>query len=329
MRMPSFRQLLNFGRPARAAAPRRGGGAAFALGYEPVSAKHGQMRREAVVETKGEDWQLPAAKRLRLTNLLRDMLRNSPAFLMQNRQMCVNVVGSEGGKLHAAFPAAYKGAADEVMRYFNHAWAPHAEFTFRKGFNWLLKAALTAKDICGNVILVFDDGMLSGGDGTGRIRAFEGDEIADVADFARFWPKGFTQSQGFVYNRLGMFCGAVDSSCSHFDIPDFAISPAEVAEILMEAFTLSGDGCELTKCSIDIECTVNVHTVNGAIVASDVHSGRARVSATIGQYGEVEPSVTASDGWDVSAPLTCSDQDSDLPEWTVTLSKPLAKSSVS
>ena len=121
--------------------------------------------------------------------------------------------------------------------------------------------------------------------------------------------------------------GAADSSCSHFDIPDFAISPAEVAEILMEAFTLSGDGCELTKCSIDIECTVNVHTVNGAIVASDVHSGRARVSATIGQYGEVEPSVTASAGWDVSAPLTCSDQDSDLPEWTVTLSKPLSKSS--
>lgn len=212
MRMPSFRQLLTLGRPARAATPRRGGGAAFALGYEPVSAKHDQMRREAVVETKGEDWQLPAAKRLRLTNLLRDMLRNSPAFLMQNRQMCVNVVGSEGGKLHAAFPAAYKGAADEVMRYFNHAWAPHAEFTFRKGFNWLLKAALTAKDICGNVILVFDDGILSGGNGTGRIRAFEGDEIADVADFARFWPKGFTQSQGFVYNRLGMFCGAFVSS---------------------------------------------------------------------------------------------------------------------
>lgn len=191
--------------------PSRKGGV-FSLGYEPVNAKHDQMRREAVVETRGEDWQLTAPKRLRLTNLLRDMLRNSPAFLMQNRQMCVNVVGSEGGKMHAAFPEGYEASAREVMHYFNRVWAPKAEFTFRKGFNWLLKAALTAKDVCGNVVLVFDDGILSGGDGTGRIRAFEGDEIADVPNVAKYFPAGFTQSQGFVYNRLGMFCGAFVSS---------------------------------------------------------------------------------------------------------------------
>lgn len=207
-----FARAFDALRAKKAASPSVRRPAAFAAGYEAVSAKHTDMRRGAVVETKGEDRQLTAAQRLRLTNLLRDMMRNSPAYVMQNRQMCVNVVGSEGGKLHAAFPPEYGAAADEVMAWFNGVWAPNAEFTYRKGFNWLLKTVLTTRDVCGNVILVFDDGLLTGGDGTGRIRAFEGDEIADVADFRRRFPAGCEQSQGFVYDRSGVFCGAFVST---------------------------------------------------------------------------------------------------------------------
>jgi len=117
-----------------------------------------------------------------------------------------------------------------------------------------------------------------------------------------------------------------DSKCNHFDVPEFEISPEEVAEILAGAFKLSGDGCELTKCSLEASCTVNVHTVNGVPVASDVHTGHIKVSVTIGQYGEAAPVLAAEEGWDVSSPLTCTDPDSDLPEWTAALSKPLAKS---
>lgn len=184
----------------------------LSAGYEPVMARHSEMRRAAAVETRGEDWQLPAAKRLRLTNLLRDMLRNSPAFVMQNRQMLVNVVGPEGGKLYASFPDSHADAAREVMDYFNREWAPNAEFTFGRGFNWLLKTALTAMDVGGNVALVFDDGILTGGDGTGRIRAFEGDEIADVPNLSDHFPDGWTQSQGFVYDPSGVFRGAFVST---------------------------------------------------------------------------------------------------------------------
>lgn len=197
---------------SRPCASARGGAASFARGYEVITPPQDKMRREAVVETKGEDHQLPAAKRLRITNLLRDMLRNSPAFVMQNRQMCINVVGSVGGKMYASFPRGFEKAADEVMDYFNRDWAPSAEFTYGKGFNWLLKTVLTTKDVCGNVILVFDDGILSGGDGSGRIRAFEGDEIADISDFTKRFPKSFRQSQGFVYNQLGQFTGAFVST---------------------------------------------------------------------------------------------------------------------
>lgn len=119
---------------------------------------------------------------------------------------------------------------------------------------------------------------------------------------------------------------ATDATCNHFDVPEFEISPEEVAEILASAFTLTGEMCELTKCSLEASCTVNVHTVNGVVVASDVHTGHIQVSVTIGQYGEALPVLTAASGWDISSPLTCTDPDSDLPEWTATLSKPLAKS---
>jgi hypothetical protein len=114
--------------------------------------------------------------------------------------------------MYASFPAGYEAAAKEVMHYFNRVWAPQAEFTFGKGFNWLLKTVLTTRDVCGNVILVFDDGILSGGNGSGRIRAFEGDEIANISDFEKRFPKTWSQSQGFVYNALGQFAGAFCST---------------------------------------------------------------------------------------------------------------------
>ena len=87
----------------------------FSKGYEAVSSPFDQMRRSAVVELQGEDKQLPARARLRLTNLQRDMMRNSPTRVMQDQQRRVNVVGHVGGKMYASFPAAFSAAADEVM----------------------------------------------------------------------------------------------------------------------------------------------------------------------------------------------------------------------
>lgn len=119
---------------------------------------------------------------------------------------------------------------------------------------------------------------------------------------------------------------ATENNSNCFDVPAFDVSPEEVAEIIAEAFALSGAGCELTKCSLQASCTVNVHTVNGVAVASDVHTGHVQVSVTVGQYGEAAPSLAPATGWDISTPLTCTDPDSDFPEWTAVLSKPLAKS---
>ena len=123
--------------------------------------------------------------------------------------------------------------------------------------------------------------------------------------------------------------GATTAGMNVFEVPDLAVSPDEIAEIIFEAATLSGTGCELTKCTADIACTVNPHTVNGTPVASDTAQGKITVQLTIGQYGTTVPTVAAESGWEISAPLTVNDPDSDMPEWTCTLEKPLAKTMAS
>ena len=185
----------------------------FAKGYDAVNEPFTRQRREAYVERGGEDKQLSTANRNKIINLHRDLLRNAPESVSQDQQVRVNVVGCVGGKLFASFGDA-KDAAKEVMRYFNRRWVRHAEFTYGEHFNDLLKTILTAQATNGNVVLVFDDGILTGGNGTGRIRGFEGDEIASVpkTEFEKHFPKTYSQSEGLVYNESGMFCGCFVST---------------------------------------------------------------------------------------------------------------------
>jgi capsid protein len=195
-------------RPAARTAPKA------RAGYEIVSPPYSANRRGFSVEQKGEDEILPTSGRNRLAAAGRDMMRNSPTRVAMDQQRRVNVVGTVGGKLYASFPEGYADAASAVMRYFNRVWAPRCEFTYGKNFNWLLKTVLTAEDVGGNVVLVFDDGVLTGGDGSGRIRGFEADEIANVsdADFAALFPAGYTQRGGFVYDNFGRFAGCFVST---------------------------------------------------------------------------------------------------------------------
>lgn len=185
----------------------------FAKGYDAVNELYSRQRREAYIEHAGEDKQLSTEKRNKIINLHRDLLRNAPEAVSQDQQVRVNVVGFVGGKMFASFGDA-KEAAAEVMRYFNKRWCRHADYTFGEHFNEVLKTVLTAQAANGNVVLVFDDGILTGGNGTGRIRGFEGDEIASVpkTEFEKHFPKTYVQSEGFVYNESGIFCGCFVST---------------------------------------------------------------------------------------------------------------------
>ena len=200
-----FRRGRSAAQPQKAAAFARGG-------YEIIG--NSGNRRSFTPETQGEDGVVGDYGRNRLTAAGRDMMRNSPTRGTMDQQRRVNIVGTVGGKLHASFPEGYAEAAKAVMRYVNRVWAPHCEFTYGKSLNWILKTVITAEDVGGNVILVFDDGILTGGEGTGTIRGFEADEIAGVqdAEFAARFPKSFRQSGGFVYDNFGRFAGAFVST---------------------------------------------------------------------------------------------------------------------
>ena len=126
---------------------------------------------------------------------------------------------------------------------------------------------------------------------------------------------------------------------NYFAIPEFSLTPDHVAQIpsfkfpaaagqtaqSVAAFSLTGTGCELTKCDGEISCSVKTNDKNGSPKAHDVTNGHIVLSLTIRQYGDAVPVVTPASGWDVSSPLTCDDPDSDMPTWTMSLTHPLAK----
>lgn len=87
------------------------------------------------------------------------------------------------------------------------------------------------------------------------------------------------------------------------------------------AFTLTGTDCVLQDCSLEASADVVTSLVNGVPMASDAVSGKIVVSATIGKYGTVVPTVTTTTGWIQSAPLECSDPDSDFPTYTISFEK--------
>ena len=127
---------------------------------------------------------------------------------------------------------------------------------------------------------------------------------------------------------------------NQFKVPQFSISPDHIAQIpsfqfageesATPAFSLSAAdnanaGCELLECGGEISCSVKTNDKNGAPKAHDVTNAHIVVDITIAQYGSATPTVTPASGWNVSSPLTCDDPDSDFPTWSMSISRPLAK----
>lgn len=131
---------------------------------------------------------------------------------------------------------------------------------------------------------------------------------------------------------------------NYFAVPDFKISPDHVAQIpafkfsssetsYVPAFSLPAGtqqaptnvGVELTQTSCEISASPKTNDRNGDPKSHDVTNGHIVLQLTLGQYGEQTPKITPAEGWDMSAPNTVDDQDSDMPTWTCTLSRPLEK----
>ena len=169
-------------------------------------------RDPVVPERKGEDGLSSGYAQVKLIAAQREAYRNTVFSPATAQQLKVNVVGVPGGRLtFTTKDEDFNKSAGAAFR----RWARHAEFAKGKCFNEMLKLLLVElTHHGGDFIAVFDDGVLTGGRGSGKIRVFEADEIANVPDahFAKVWGKGYFQTKGIVTDRFGRVCGAFVSN---------------------------------------------------------------------------------------------------------------------
>lgn len=114
-------------------------------------------------------------------------------------------------------------------------------------------------------------------------------------------------------------------SCKYTIKDALALSQKCHTQILLSAYTLSGNGCYATDTSYTINCNFNPTTKDGEYMAWDVSEGKIEASITVVQTGDVKPTLTAGDGWTITSPLTLSNPDSDFATWSGTVVKYLQK----
>ena len=263
--------------------------------YDAVQGQTARQRAPSVVEFGGEDDILNSFSRGKLTNMMRQQMRNSPIARTIDQQIRVNVVGDVGGKLQVTTPDDKFNAAVQV--WFNTEWAPKAEFTDSIGFNEMLKLARSSVDNGGDFVAVFDDGLF---DDSGRIRAFESDEIANLRadEFKlRFEPRGWKQCQGRISDRYGRTLGCVVSTAqrgrSEFDpehalvlVRDLAEDPRDSFFVYWKANWRFNQGRGVSARSAAINTLVDIYELLGSETQS------AKLNAKL--FGQLVDSAMAN-----------------------------------
>lgn len=185
---------------------------AFAHGgrYKVVSGSDVALRERGYTEHHGEDEILSAWQRGAMLNLARNQARNSSTLCSILKQFDLQAVGTTGGKATFVFDDPAK--AEKVRGAFA-AWTRDADFFDGLPLNAFLKLVLKTYILGGDMVILFDDGMI---EDSGRLLIYEPDEIGNLReeDFAKAYGDGYSQSLGRVYNRNSRFCGAIVSrSC--------------------------------------------------------------------------------------------------------------------
>jgi len=169
----------------------------------------GRLRRAPHPERRNEESLALPWERNTGIALVRDLLRNAPQARGLSKQLRVNTVGPLGKLVFRAEGEWFDAAAS----FFNEDWGRHADFADGQTWRESLQLAISALAFEGDFVAVFDDGILSGGRGTGRLAFFEADQICNLAeaDFTPYLNRGLSQASGVVFDRLGRRCGVIVS----------------------------------------------------------------------------------------------------------------------
>lgn len=175
--------------------------------YRLVSGTDEWQRERGARECKDEDEILDSGKRAKVLNLARNAYRNNPQLVSILKQFDLQAIGSVGGKTILTFDD--RDFAKKVKEAFA-LWTRSADFFDGLSLNALLKVILKTAIIGGDLVLVFDDDLISD---SGKVILFEPDEIGDCSQetLERHYGKNATQSLGRVKNQYSQFVGAVVS----------------------------------------------------------------------------------------------------------------------
>ena len=175
--------------------------------YKLVSGTDEWQRERGAREYREEDQILASGDRAKLLNLARNAYRNNPQLVTVLRQFDLQAIGTVGGKAILTFDD--RDFAKTVKEAFA-SWTRSADFHFGLNLNGLLKIILKTSIIGGDLVLVFDDDLITD---SGRVILFEPDEIGNCSEEAleRHYGKNATQSLGIVRNQYSQFIGAVVS----------------------------------------------------------------------------------------------------------------------
>lgn len=175
--------------------------------YKVVSGFDETQREQGIAERNSEDCILDSYSRGRMLDLTRNAVRNSPTFNGILKQFDLNAIGTKGGK------AIFNFKDVELSKYMREEfskWTRNADFFDGMSFNTMLKLILKTYIIGGDLVLVFDDGLV---EDSGKLLIYEPDEIGNTTEDAlkRRYGNFAHQSLGRVYNGNSRFIGVVVS----------------------------------------------------------------------------------------------------------------------
>ena len=172
--------------------------------YKIVQGTDVWQRGRGMTEYRDEDQIMNAFGRGAMIDLARNAARNSSTFNGILKQFDLNAVGTKGGK------AIFDFENSEAIKEQFSKWTRDADFFDGLSFNTVLKLILKTYILGGDMVLMFDDGLL---EDSGKLVIYEPDEIGSTTPeaLARHYGSYARQSLGRVYNSNGRFIGAIVS----------------------------------------------------------------------------------------------------------------------
>ena len=180
---------------------------AFNLGgakYKVISSPYELQRERGQAETVGEDKILDAHQRLKLLNLARNQVRNSPEFNALLKTLDLNAVGNGGKVVIGIDSDDARKIRDEFAK-----WCHNAEYFDSLSFKEILKIILKEYILGGDCVMLYDTVL----ENSGKLLVYESDEIGDCSKetVEKHYGKGAESSLGKVRNANGRWIGTIVS----------------------------------------------------------------------------------------------------------------------